>query len=144
MSQITEALKRLLLDRSTSFFKPIYLSLILEALPDQQRHHVREGSRSLGHTLQIRRADEHPDAFQVSSYAKAVHVFSWPGSFPETEFIYDFILFAEKNVTTPTGRANRWEGKWILKCISLNASDVCNKLRGLGSNGGHRWFLRLS
>lgn len=51
---------------------------IPEALPDQQRHHVCEGSRPLGHTLQIRRADEHPDAFQVSSYTEAEFFFkSW-------------------------------------------------------------------
>ena len=37
-----------------------------KALLDQQRHHVRESPSSLGYTLQICRADEHPNAFQVT------------------------------------------------------------------------------
>lgn len=94
--------------------------MIFEALPDQQRHHVREGSRPLGHTLQICRADEHPDAFQVSSPAEAVRVILPLGSFPEPVMIVVcFLLFTEKNVTTPTGRANRWAGEWILKFCSV-------------------------
>lgn len=38
----------------------------LKALLDEQRHHVCEGSRALGYALQICRADEHPNAFQVT------------------------------------------------------------------------------
>lgn len=42
-----------------------FLFLHFQALLDEQRHHVCESPHPLGHALQVCRADEHPDAFQV-------------------------------------------------------------------------------
>ena len=39
--------------------------VLFPALSDQQRHHVCEDPRPLGHALQVRRADEHTNALQV-------------------------------------------------------------------------------
>lgn len=43
-----------------------FMFFYLKALPDKQRHHACESSCFLGYTLQICRADEHQNAFQVA------------------------------------------------------------------------------
>lgn len=69
--------------------------LDVAALADKQRHHVCEDPRSLGRALQIRRADEHPHAFQVKQRANvAAHVsagaalMGFPFSFKEKMLLY--------------------------------------------------------
>lgn len=57
---------RLYLDSLTWISSSCVLFLNLKALLDKQRHHVCEGPCSMGYTLQICRADEHPNAFQVT------------------------------------------------------------------------------
>lgn len=96
----------------------VCLCFLFKALPDEQRHHVCEGARSLGHTLQICRADEHQDAFQVAATV-TTSSFSQAGNFAESlRSQYTNLLFLPlikgKNVTTQTGRAKPWAGKWIL------------------------------
>lgn len=82
----------------------------LKALLDEQRHHVCEGPRSLGYALQICRADEHPNAFQVTVIVREKAAFSVASNFIQSLF---FFLLQGKNVTLQTGRAKPWAGKSI-------------------------------
>lgn len=89
----------------------------LKALVDEQRHHVCENPRSLGFALQIRRADEHPNAFQVTVVRikrlwkvwRSV-LFQWLATSSSLSNLSFFIL-SGKNVILRTGRAKPWAGK---------------------------------
>lgn len=83
--------------------------LAFSALADKQRHHVCEDPRSLGRALQIRRADEHPHAFQVKLQAN-VYVSLRQRRRCSNGFS---LLLQGKNVTLPTGRAKPWAGKQV-------------------------------
>lgn len=86
------------------------------ALANKQRHHVCEDPRSLGRALQIRRADEHPHAFQVKQQANvAVYVsvgaalMGFPPSFKEKMLLY---RLEEQNL----GQVSRLEVHNCLTC----------------------------
>lgn len=73
---LEKEVKKIVLDLSLITHLGSHTPLFLfnsKALLDEQRHHVCEGPRSLGYALQVCRADEHPNAFQVKERQKRLN-----------------------------------------------------------------------
>lgn len=78
---------------STYFSIYFFFLFNFKALFDKQRHHVCEGPCSLGYALQICRADEHPNAFQVTEVREKDRTLNSASSSLSN---YPFFFFKEK------------------------------------------------